>query len=167
MSNEEDRYKALVDGPWLIYDHYLTVREWYPNFQPCSASIEKVAVWIRFSELPLEYYDSKILKNVGNRIGRTVKVDRNILLTARWKYVRLCVEVDLTKPLLAFIDIKDKICRIEYEGLHLLCLACGKFGHYMEGCDAKNNEGNRGEQSHNHGGNQAGENINATTEAGP
>lgn len=27
---------------------------------------------------------------------------------------------------------------VEYEGLHLLCTNCGKFGHYAEGCPDKN-----------------------------
>ncbi|PNX80936.1 hypothetical protein L195_g036950, partial [Trifolium pratense] len=28
FTNEEDQYVALMDGPWFIYDHYLTVKEW-------------------------------------------------------------------------------------------------------------------------------------------
>lgn len=127
FSNEEGRYKALVEGPWPIYDHYLTVREWCLNFYPCTASIEKVPVWISFSELPIEHYDSRILEHIGNRIGRTMKVDKNTLFTTRGKYAKLCVEVDLTKPLLALIDVKDKHYRIEYEGLHLLCLTCASL----------------------------------------
>ncbi|MCI23371.1 hypothetical protein A2U01_0044550 [Trifolium medium] len=33
--------------------------------------------------------------------------------------------------------IKGRKYNIEYEGLHLLCLTCGKFGHYKEGCPDK------------------------------
>lgn len=67
-------------------------------------------------------------------------MDKHTLLTSRRKYARHCVEVDLTKPLLALFDLKDKYYRIEHEGLHLLCLTCGKFGHYMEGCIEKPSE---------------------------
>ncbi|KAI5412275.1 hypothetical protein KIW84_057077 [Lathyrus oleraceus] len=46
FSNEEDKVAALPDGPWFIYDHYLTVKDWSPNFQPESDTIIEVAVWI-------------------------------------------------------------------------------------------------------------------------
>jgi hypothetical protein len=36
-------------------------------------------VWVRISGLPIEYYDAKILHYIGNRIGKTVKVDKNTL----------------------------------------------------------------------------------------
>jgi hypothetical protein len=137
FSHEDDQYAALVDGPWFIYDHYLTVKEWSPNFHPASDTIEEVAVWMRISGLPIEYYDSKILHFIGNRVGKTVKVDKNTLTQERGKYARLCVQVNLTKPLLAMFTIKDRKYNIEYEGLHLLCTICGRFGHYKEGCPDK------------------------------
>jgi hypothetical protein len=64
FSNAEDQYAALMDGPWFIYDHYLTVKEWSPNFHPTSDTISKVVVWVQISGLPL-----------SDRIGKTVKVD--------------------------------------------------------------------------------------------
>jgi hypothetical protein len=137
FSHEDDQYAALMDGPWFIYDHYLTVKEWRPNFHLESDTIEEVAVWMRISGLPIEYYDSKSLKFIGDRVGKTVKIDKNTLTQERGKYARICVQVNLTKPLLAMFTIKDRKYNIEYEGLHLLCTTCGKFGHYKEGCPDK------------------------------
>jgi hypothetical protein len=124
-----------------------------------------VNVWVRFSGLPIEYYDANLLTSIGNRIGRTVKVDKNTLMQERGKYARLCVQVDLSQPLLAMFTIKDRTYKVEYEGLHLLCLGCGKFGHYVEGCPMKtsktdghdgNNDGaNKGENQHVNSNDQA------------
>ncbi|CAI0466321.1 unnamed protein product [Linum tenue] len=33
LSNEQDYFRALTDGPWVIYDHYLVVQQWTPNFK--------------------------------------------------------------------------------------------------------------------------------------
>jgi hypothetical protein len=121
----------------MIYDHYLIAREWSPNFHPSDATIEKAAVWVRIPDLPIEYYDAKVLHYIGDRIGVTMKVDRNTLFQERGKYARVCVEVDLNKPLLAMFELKGKIYKVEYEGLHMLCHSCGKFGHYVEGCPEK------------------------------
>jgi hypothetical protein len=154
FTHEDDQYAALMDGPWFIYDHYLTVKEWSPNFHPASDTIEEVAVWVRVSGLPIEYYDSKVLNFIGNCIGKTVKVDKNTLTQERGKYAPLCVQVDLTKPLLAMFTIKGRKYNIEYEGLHMLCLTCGKFGHYREGFPdkGKGNIGQNGEENNSAGG---------------
>ncbi|KAI9110662.1 hypothetical protein K1719_018528 [Acacia pycnantha] len=46
LSNKEDYNNALTGGPWMLFDHYLTVRPWEPQFQAKTASINKVAVWL-------------------------------------------------------------------------------------------------------------------------
>jgi len=45
--------------------------------------------------------------------------------------------VDLTKPLLGLFELNQCFYKTEYEELHFLCLACGRFGHYVEGCPDK------------------------------
>ncbi|XP_058726109.1 uncharacterized protein LOC131597426 [Vicia villosa] len=134
FSHDQDHTTAMLNGLWFIYDHYLTVKPWSPNFHPQSDTIKSVAVWVRISELPIEYYDCRILHHIGNKIGKTVKVDKNTVLHARGKYARICVEIDLTKTLVAMFMINNRSYKVEYEGLHLLCTSCGKFGHYKEGC---------------------------------
>ncbi|XP_028768571.1 uncharacterized protein LOC114726174 [Neltuma alba] len=110
------------------------MRKWKPNFDLKSAAIEEVLVWIRFPDLPLEYYDEEILEVMGNEVGRTVKVDMSTSLHARGGYARVGVEVDLSKPLLP-VYILGKVERpIVYEGLHLLCYNCGKYGHTEKEC---------------------------------
>ncbi|XP_058775096.1 uncharacterized protein LOC131649347 [Vicia villosa] len=134
FSHEDDKKAALANGPWFIYDHYLTVKDWRPNFQPNTYSIDEVAVWVRISGLPIEYYDPRALTVFGNRIGRTIKLDKTTIKQERGKYARICVTVNLAKSLLAMFDINGSCYKIEYEGLHLLCLNYGRYGHYKEGC---------------------------------
>lgn len=57
ISSSEDHAFALSEGPWLIFDNYLTMREWHPDFHHSGAPIDKVATWVRVSGLPIEYYD--------------------------------------------------------------------------------------------------------------
>lgn len=91
-------------------------------------------------QVSIEYYDAIVLSFIGNRIGTIVKVDRNTLNRERArererereKYARVCIQVDITKHLLAMFAIKGRHFKVEYEGLHLLCLNSGCFGHYKE-----------------------------------
>jgi hypothetical protein len=48
---------------------------------------------VRIPDLPIEYYDAKVLTFIGNRIGKTVKVDKKYFvagtsegLTKAWKW---------------------------------------------------------------------------------
>lgn len=73
----------------LIYDRYLSVREWNPNFCPLQDSIEKITIWVRLYGFPIEYYDHQALIFIGYRIYKTMKVDKTILSREIGKYVRL------------------------------------------------------------------------------
>ncbi|QHO28903.1 uncharacterized protein LOC127740571 [Arachis duranensis] len=133
----EDFDFALLEGPWKLYDHYLTVRLWEPNFNPQTATIDKVTAWIRPPGLPIKLYDRNILRKIENIIGRTVKVDSNTAELCRGKFARLCVEVDLTKPLIGRYLINGREYRVEYEGIHQICFSCGRIDHEQKDCPLK------------------------------
>ena len=69
FANTEDRAHVPFGGPWMVADHYLTIRTWNPNFDPREASIDKVAVWVRLPDLAMEYYDIAILWKIGDKLG--------------------------------------------------------------------------------------------------
>ena len=48
----------------------------------------------------MEYYDRKCLRALGNRIGKAIKIDFNNEEKSRGKYARVCVTVNLNKPVL-------------------------------------------------------------------
>lgn len=96
--HKQDYEVAFLIGPWLISDHYLHGQRWVPNFMPKTVKIHSLLVWVRFPVLPVEYYTGIWLEQVGNKIGRTIKVDRTTSLASRGKFVRVCIDVDLNKP---------------------------------------------------------------------
>lgn len=130
----EDYKFARDEGPWTVLDHYLVVKEWAPDFDPMTDRTEKLIVWVRFPCLPIEYFDWKFLKKVGEKIGRPIRADQNTGTTARGRFARLCVEVDITKPLLARFKLRKRVRTIEYEGIHLVCFGCGIYGHRQDEC---------------------------------
>lgn len=44
FSPEDDKRVAIESGHWFIYDHYLTIKDWCPNFQLKKDSIDEVSV---------------------------------------------------------------------------------------------------------------------------
>lgn len=134
---ELDRTKVLEEGPWMIFDHYLTVQTWTPEFTSPSAKIERTVVWIRFTGLNLFYYDESILLAMAAAVGKPVRVDKNTLDIRRGRFARVCIEIDLTKPVVGKVFLKDHWYRVEYEGLHRICTTCGCYGHLGQDCMQK------------------------------
>lgn len=128
-----DDYKFARDqGPWSILDHYFMVKEWTPNFDPITNKTEKLIVCVRIPCLPIEYFDYEILKKVGEKIGKPISGDHNTGRATRGRFARICVEIDITKPLLTMFKLHKRVRHIEYEGSHLVCFECGIVGHRKE-----------------------------------
>ena len=59
----------------------------------------------------------------------SIGIDYATNTISRGPYARICVEIDLLKPLVAKFKMRRRVRRVEYEGLHLVCFGCGLYGH--------------------------------------
>ncbi|KAI9071350.1 hypothetical protein K1719_046695 [Acacia pycnantha] len=128
----EDYERALTGGPWVILDKYLSVMRWRPGFNPRKEKIDKIAAWVCFPEIEAELFDKFFLYNLANSIGKVLKLDLHTASRGRNKFARVCIELDLTKPLVPHYMVDGVLKHVEYESLHALCLNCGLFGHFKE-----------------------------------
>ncbi|XP_016567269.1 uncharacterized protein At4g02000-like [Capsicum annuum] len=116
---------VLHDGPWFIFNNFLSVQKWEPKFVASQARITHTAIWIRLQELPTEFYDMDVLQKVAAEIGLLLKVDFCTSTTSRSRYARLCVQVPLEQSLLHHLFIGNHKQIIRYEVATLLCTNCG------------------------------------------
>ncbi|KAI9083255.1 hypothetical protein K1719_034787 [Acacia pycnantha] len=138
FSNKEDRAYAFQEGPWMIEDHYLTVQRWRPNFNPQKADLQcNIAAWVRLPDVPFEFYNVESLRRIGNKIGKMIKVDRSTSIYDKGGFARICVEIDLKKPLLPSYLVFGEERSIIYEGLHQVCFECGQYGNQKSVCPTK------------------------------
>ena len=137
FADEGDYTHALYEGPWLVAFHYLLVQRWRPLFQPEWKAVQRMAVWVCIPDLSMELYNPKFLWGVGEKIGTMLKVDELTSIHSRGKFARICVEVDLRKKSIPSFTALGRDFRVEYEGLHLICFGCGRYGHRMENCMEK------------------------------
>ncbi|KAB2629216.1 hypothetical protein D8674_034011 [Pyrus ussuriensis x Pyrus communis] len=120
---ESDMNNILCGGPWIIAGQYLVMQKWRAGFDPHSESINRMA-----------WYNPEAMKRIGDLIGTTLRVDAHTASQVRGKYARVCVELDLTKSLIANVKVENCWYVVEYEGLHLVCFNCGCYGHRREQC---------------------------------
>lgn len=93
-----------------------------------------MAVWIRLLELPIEYYDPIVLRKIGEAIDLVLRIDAHTTNGARGRFTRLCVQVNLDKPLIKTVKIGRLAQIVLYEGLSILCFECGRIEHRKETC---------------------------------
>jgi hypothetical protein len=132
-----DKEKVITQGPWMIYDHYLAVSHWSPEFISPAAKVNRTLVWIRFPGLNLVFYDESFLLAMASAVGKPIKVDTNTLNVERGRFARVCVEIDLNEPVVGKVWLKGFWYKVEYEGLHIICSSCGRYGHHTRNCTYK------------------------------
>ncbi|KAL5803163.1 hypothetical protein ACOSQ4_031468 [Xanthoceras sorbifolium] len=131
---KDDLEHVLSGGPWFIMNQYVVTQRWKPNFIPGEETIKAMAVWVRLSNIPMELMDLGLLWKIGRMLGSTCKVDPITESQARGRFARLCVEIDISNPLLTYVRVDGKRVRVEYENLDLICFKCGIYGHSKEIC---------------------------------
>ncbi|XP_075078982.1 uncharacterized protein LOC142164657 [Nicotiana tabacum] len=134
FKKEENMMTTLHGGPWFILNHFLSVRRWEPKFIASSTQLTYSALWMRLPVLPTEFYDLEILQRVGSKLGKLLKIDSCTSSTSWGRYARICIEVPLEKPLKTHVNIGHHRQIIQYEGLNLICMLCGRFGHIKQYC---------------------------------
>ncbi|XP_057431386.1 uncharacterized protein LOC130724214 [Lotus japonicus] len=129
-----DKTKVMEGGPWMIFDHYLAMSTWSKEFISPEAKVTHTLAWIRFPGLSQVFYDESFLLSVASVIGKAIRVDTNTLRAERGKFARVCVELDLRRPVIGKICIEGYWYKVEYEGLHVICTTCGCYGHRSRDC---------------------------------
>lgn len=135
---ESDFLAAVTGGPWKVFGSVLLVQAWSPTFDPSRDESETMPVWVRISNLPVNFYHRAILMGIGQGLGRAIRVDSTTLRVERAKFARVCVEINLKKPLKGTIVVNGGRYLVSYEGLANICPTCGVLGHLVGDCPKRN-----------------------------
>ena len=101
FDNGDDRGKVVEGGPWMMFDHYLSIRPWSLDFVASSAKIDTTLVWIRIPSLNVGYYDEDVFLSVPSLVRMPVKIYLNTSKVAQGKFARVCIEINLNQLVVA------------------------------------------------------------------
>lgn len=85
-------------------------------------------MYIHFPELLVEYYDKNALYKIGHKVGKPIRVDFATNPLTRARYARVCIEINISDPLVSQIWVGNQRQIIRYKNHHLLCFHCGILG---------------------------------------
>jgi len=134
----EDYQKVTMQGPWFWGRAGLFITPWFPEFDANTMVVTKMPVWVRLPNLPLPYWHHLVLEDIGNLLGRFIKIDKERQDKGLFTYARICVEIDLSKGLPDRIHLKHEsniwLQRLDYENTAFRCRFCHLTGHLQDTC---------------------------------
>ncbi|KAL8548210.1 hypothetical protein ACS0TY_007508 [Phlomoides rotata] len=75
FNSPEDRERILAKQTWVVKPGILRLQRWVLDFNPYRVNTSIAHVWIRISELSLEYWNVHILTTLASAIGSVIKID--------------------------------------------------------------------------------------------
>nr|POE53003.1 hypothetical protein CFP56_06864 [Quercus suber] len=73
--DNEDYDKVLRGGKRKGGEHFLAIKPWEPYFKASEEKFTSIAVWVRLLELPIEFYDAPVLKEIGSALRLVLRID--------------------------------------------------------------------------------------------
>jgi hypothetical protein len=127
---------------WNVNGYLIILQVWHPQATLGELPINKALFWIQVHGLPLMNMTTIIAISIGKALGNFIKVDEGLGAASTFRsYLRLLVELDVTKPLKpGFPFCRDGGAPLQvllkYERLDIYCVSCGKIGHKSDHCMA-------------------------------
>lgn len=114
---------------------------WTPGFEIWRDSVYE-AVWVKFYNLPLHYFNEVSLFKLRSLLGTVLRVCPSTLALTIQSYAKVCIEIDVSKPFLDTLWIGTSkeygwSVLVEYKGNHAYCQYCGLLGHTTGLCKKK------------------------------
>ena len=130
---------VLENGPWYFFGRSIILRSWKPGMEMLNVQITSLPIWVKFFNIPLEYWTATSLGYIASAVGIPLHLDTLTENHSRLSFARICIEVDVNYafPKSALLNLgngKYSTIRIEYPWVPQKCSHCKIFGHSQLRC---------------------------------
>ncbi|KAF5477665.1 hypothetical protein F2P56_004284, partial [Juglans regia] len=150
FQSKKDLDRVINGRPWSFDRWLLCIQPFNGSMSINEVSFSKEEFWIQAYNLPFDYMNQEVGIQIGNSLGRFIKVHVDERGIGWGKFLRIRVELDITKTLLRglFINVDGKKTWVyfKYERLPSLCFKCGVIRHVKNSCS--NQEGREGQSQY-------------------
>ncbi|KAK8972945.1 hypothetical protein V6N11_025441 [Hibiscus sabdariffa] len=142
-TSAEAQTMILNRPPWVLDDDLFSIVAYNPAWRVADFEFTRMVIWVRVFQLPLHAMNSTMGLRLGGCIGRAVAIDHRVEGGNLGEFLRIRVEIDITKPLRRFVLLgngqgkKPTPCPLRYERLPNFCFFCGLVGHLLLSCPTK------------------------------
>ncbi|XP_020702303.1 uncharacterized protein LOC110113924 [Dendrobium catenatum] len=129
---------VISSSPWFVNGHIVGKEWWLTKFFPSSMKGLTSPIWIRIPQFPLQCWDENNVAMIASMVGVPLMLDGNMFQWGRREFARVCVRVELDKPLPMGVWVIGKAGRffqkVEYERISSFCYECGMVGQDKVNC---------------------------------
>jgi len=141
FSNLADKRRIKEGRSWLFDRSLLVLKELDDNVPSLQMDFSSALFWIQVHDMPLTCMNREVELRIGQSIGLVEDVDVTSDGVGWGRYLRIRVNVDITKPLEKgrpfLIKGKSIWVSFKYEKLPLFCYHCGRIYHADKTCSSK------------------------------
>ncbi|KAL4302369.1 hypothetical protein GQ457_10G013020 [Hibiscus cannabinus] len=139
LASEEVRSDILKRRPWVFNDDWFAILPLNPLFSIDEYFFTTMVIWVRILRVPIGLLSESLGRSLGACIGSVVGTDTRIIDGNMGEFMRVRVNIDVTKPLrhcvaLGGCGTKPRLCPLQYEKLPNFCHGCGLLGHLVIDC---------------------------------
>lgn len=149
FDGEYNMRMVLDSGPWMVNDVPLFLQRWRPGLALSKPNHNKVPVWVKVYDLPLEAWSGDNLCRIFSKIGVPLSFDSYtedmcINHKGRNAYARMLVEMSAEKKWKESVEVNTwdfltnsavlQKFEIEYAWRPDMCLDCKIYGHSTNNC---------------------------------
>ncbi|KAL7246411.1 hypothetical protein ACSBR2_001502 [Camellia fascicularis] len=133
FDSPESCREVLEGGPWYIGGYLLILKQWKRMMKLAKEKFTKIPIWVKFFNIPMEYWDPDGFSRVASTIGTPLFLDQLTARGSKLTFARVCIEIEVTSKLPTYFQIlcddEAVLIRVEYQGLPAICQHCQIFGH--------------------------------------
>jgi len=89
------------------------LKRWTANFSPFTETFKCICLWVLLPDLPLKFWDPKVLKAIGDKVGDFVFFELKYLSWEVKQMAWILVDCDLLKGVPEAIEITSE------KGVHI------------------------------------------------
>ena len=127
------------NNPWNFDNNLLLLCKWTKGLSVNNISFSHFPFWIQVWGLPFKSMSEEVGRDLGNKLGKYIKSDKQPWLSEKAKFMRIRVDLPINKPLRRggniFNSDRGKYwVTFKYERLPSFCFHCGILGHDEKRC---------------------------------
>ncbi|XP_019160710.1 PREDICTED: uncharacterized protein LOC109157264 [Ipomoea nil] len=135
---ETDARFVLEQGPWAFENSSLVCTMLEPGDIPTLIALLELPIWVQVYDLPYGYTADPILEQIGNYVGKFLKLDTVNTGLGR-SFFRIRAALDVRKPIKRRMKLipRDGMWSwilFKYQRLHRFYFYCGMLGHIDRFC---------------------------------
>ncbi|GLJ32612.1 hypothetical protein SUGI_0656070 [Cryptomeria japonica] len=97
--SKDERWAVLNHGPYMMDGSNIYMIEWCGNFDSWKHKMDGSLVKVRIYNLPFEYWEEYILKEIGEKLGTRTQIDKKMEDNRFGTYARIFLSLIPFPPL--------------------------------------------------------------------